>query len=62
MSCAAPLSWTPSEPEPGEEEGFYLNSRNGNVSSTTARQFFYGNEYYGTFFRALFTLFQAMLS
>ena len=37
----------------------YLNSNNDSVSSVTARGLYYGDEYFGTFLRSLFTLFQA---
>jgi len=47
------------------EGGVYYTNGNGTwddtaVDSGTARGFYYGAEYYGTFFRALFTLFQVL--
>ena len=43
-----------------EEVESGLCSLNQTVSSETARGFTYGEEYYGTFFRALYTLFQVL--
>merc|ERR1719352_31854 len=34
--------------------------RDSSIDSLTARGFYYGQEYYGTFFRALYTLFQVL--
>ena len=49
------------------KDGYYNSSvtdangktYNVQISSITARGMFYGNEYYGSFMRALYTLFQA---
>ena len=40
----------------------YGEGRNNSIDAETTRGFVYGYEYYGTFTRALFTLFQARLS
>jgi len=44
----------------GQEVELGLCSLNQTVSSETARGYTYGEEYYGTFFRALYTLFQVL--
>ena len=41
----------------GDDGMYTVNGQN--VTSTTSRGMWYGNEYYGTFIRALFSLFQA---
>ena len=38
----------------------WTNMNNKTISQTTARGINYGSEYYGTFFRALYTLFQVL--
>ena len=40
--------------------GFYLNAEGTNVTLRTTRGMSYGDEYYGTFFRSLYTLFQVL--
>ena len=42
------------------DDGFYVNVNGDNVSMVTMRDMTYGDEYYGTFFRSLFTLFQVL--
>merc|ERR1719440_1796712 len=42
------------------EEGYYMNIHNESISTLTARGLTYGEEYYGNFFRALYTLFQVL--
>jgi len=42
------------------EDGWYVNVQGANVSLITAREMTYGSEYYGNFFRSLYTLFQVL--
>ena len=41
------------------DHGQYVNHQNETVDYFTPRQYTYGQEYFGNFFRSLFTLFQA---
>ena len=41
-------------------EGVYTNINGDNVSLVTTRNMTYGDEYYGTFFKSLYTLFQVL--
>ena len=43
------------------ETGVYYNMYNDSTTAITARGLTYGDEYFGTFLRALFSLFQAYL-
>jgi len=42
------------------EGGWYMNIQGQNVSLVTVREMDYGSEYYGNFFRSLYTLFQVL--
>ena len=42
------------------DAGYYTNVNGDNVTMMTMRGMTYGDEYYGTFFRSLFSLFQVL--
>jgi hypothetical protein len=56
----APLGQEFGEHGRGQYVTFGDNGENHTISAETARGFAYGWEYYGTFFRAMYTLFQVM--
>lgn len=56
----APLGQEFSEAGLGQYVTYGDNGENHTISAETSRGFVYGWEYYGTFFRAMYTLFQVM--